>query len=332
MLLLHRPDRAVAWFALLSVIVLANERACGADSESEPNSLPEAVASFGAVTHEGWIYVYSGHVGTAHAHSKENLSRGFYRRRAEGGAWEKLPLDEPLQGLALVAHEGFLYRVGGMSATNRPDEPAVLTSTSTFARFDPIDRTWTHLQPLPSGRSSHDAVVIDSKLFVVGGWKLTGGDEGEWHNEMLVFDLSEPDAGWRAVAQPFQRRALAASQHDGKLFAIGGMNTQEEVDRSVDVFDPVTSEWSTGPEFPGEGMNGFGVSAWNSGERLIASGSDGVVYRLSDDLTRWEEIQRLSTPRFFHRLVAGTDGEMLALGGASRKGHLDEIEAIRAGK
>jgi hypothetical protein len=317
-------------FVLIGLLVSATELATGA--ESEPDCLPEAVASFGAVTHDGWIYVYSGHVGTAHAHSKENLSRGFYRRRVEGGAWESLPLDEPVQGLALVAHGGFLYRVGGMTADNHVNEPAALTSKSTFARFDPVARRWDHLEPLPAGRSSHDAAVIGSKLYVVGGWQLAGDDEGQWHSEMLVFDLAEPDAGWRSILQPFQRRALAASHHQGKLYVIGGMNGLEEVDRSVDIFDPATSQWSTGPAFPGEGMNGFGVSAWNHGEELIASGSDGVVYRLSDDGTGWDEIQRLNTPRFFHRIVPGTGENLLVLGGASRKGHLDEIETICTGK
>ena len=53
--------------------------------------LPEAIASFGAVASDGWIYIYSGHIGTAHEHSKDNLSQYFRRRPVEGGKWEELP-------------------------------------------------------------------------------------------------------------------------------------------------------------------------------------------------------------------------------------------------
>ena len=35
--------------------------------------LPEAVSSFGGAVADGWLYVYSGHTGTAHQHSRENL-------------------------------------------------------------------------------------------------------------------------------------------------------------------------------------------------------------------------------------------------------------------
>ena len=34
------------------------------------------------------------------------------------------------------------------------------------------------LAPLPEARSSHDAVVIGDKLYVVGGWTLSGDRKG----------------------------------------------------------------------------------------------------------------------------------------------------------
>ncbi len=40
-------------------------------------------------------------------------------------------------------------------------------SVADFARFDPATNTWQALQPLPGGRSSHDAVVVGDTLYVV---------------------------------------------------------------------------------------------------------------------------------------------------------------------
>ena len=322
-------SRALRYISVLIVLC-----ASASWAETKPTAatgpLAEAVASFGAVTSDGWIYVYSGHIGTAHDHSKENLSQHFRRRPVGGGPWEELPMETPLQGLALVAHEGYVYRVGGMTAKNTLDEEEDLHSSDTFARFNPKTRRWTHLSPLPAGRSSHDAVVIDSKVYVVGGWQLTGtGDDGQWQTDVLIFDLENPDQGWKTVKQPFERRALAASHRGGKLYAIGGMNAVHDIDRSVDIFDPATGSWSNGPELPGEGMNGFGVSAWSINESLLASGSNGVVYQLSEDGEHWLEVARLNQGRFFHQLVPAENGNLLALGGASRKGHLTDIEQIQ---
>src|SRR5688572_13662757 len=74
--------------------------------------LPEAVTSFGAVTHNGWLYVFGGHKGERHDYSVEMVSGSFQRLRLNGGSkWESLPGGPPGQGLALVAHGEYLYRV-----------------------------------------------------------------------------------------------------------------------------------------------------------------------------------------------------------------------------
>src|SRR5689334_17784397 len=86
-------------------------------------ALPEAVASFGAVVNHDWLYVYSGHIGEAHAHSKKNLSQKFQRLRLGAASeWESLPAGPGLQSVALVAYGDDVYRVGGLSAHNEPDE------------------------------------------------------------------------------------------------------------------------------------------------------------------------------------------------------------------
>ena len=97
----------------------------------------------------------------------------------------------------------------------------------------------------------------------------------------------------------------------------------------VDFFDPQSGKWSQGPKLPGVGMAGFGVSAWNLDGDLYVCGMRGVLYRLSDTGSAWEEAGKLGTPRFFHQLVPGPHGSLLAVGGASMSdGHLATIEQI----
>ena len=182
----------------------------------------------------------------------------------------------------------------------------------------------------PPPRSSHNAVVIGDKLYVTGGWTLSGSRKGEWLDDSLVYDFSDPSSGWQKLPkQDFQRRALAAGQWNGKLAALGGMDENAEISRRVDFFDPATGKWSQGPELPGTGMSGFGVSAWNLNDNLYVSGFNGRVFKLADDGSKWEEVAKLAQPRFFHQLVPAAKADaLLVVGGASRDGHLADVELI----
>jgi hypothetical protein len=308
----------------------AGDDAAAAASGIPP--LPEPVASFGAAVSDGWLYVYSGHIGAEHEHSRDNLSRHFRRVKLDdGAAWEELPMDQPLQGLPLVAHGGKLYRAGGLSFRNAADAEPDMHSVADFACFDPATHTWTALAPLPEARSSHDAAVIGDTLYVVGGWTLAGEREGKWLDTAWSFDLTQPQGQWQAVVSPtFKRRALAVAPWNGKLVAIGGMDEHAKPSRRVDALDLAAGQWSELPALPRAQMAGFGVSAWNLAGRLIVSGADGKAYQLADDGGAWLPVGKLATGRFFHRLLPMGDGGLLAIGGASpEEGHLTTIEQFR---
>lgn len=299
-----------------------------------PN-LPEAVSSFGAAVCDGWLYVYGGHIGQAHDHSRDNLSKGFRRIRLDGsGTWEELPPGPALQGLALVAHRARLYRVGGLDARNAAGAEADLRSVATAAIYDPGAETWTDLPPLPGPRSSHNAVVVDGALYVVGGWALNGEDEGGWQVGALALDLDRPDAAWRKLPEPpFKRRALGLSHVGGKVVALCGMSDSRELSNEVYFFDPVAGVWSDGPDFPGESFAGFGLAAVNVGGRLLAGGAEGKLYRLDEASTAWEPVARFATKRFFHQLVPDGAGGVFAVAGATQDaGHTPTIERLKPGR
>ena len=129
--------------------------------------------------------------------------------------------------------------------------------------------------------------------------------------------------------QPFERRALAASHWQGKLVALGGIDSYGSVSQEFDLYDPSTQAWSKGPELPGERMGGFGISAWNHQSQLYVSGLDGIVYRLNDEGSGWEKVSKLETARFFHRLLPAGENRLLVVGGASfDSGHLDDVEFV----
>lgn len=294
--------------------------------------LPFAVTSFGAAVIGNTVYVAGGHLGESHEYNRDDQSDELLSLDTTGDRqWKVVSKMPKLQGLAMVAHGGKLYRVGGFEARNAPDEPKDMHSLAQFARFDPATKTWTDLAPLPEGRSSLDAAVVGDELYVVGGWKMAGKDaKSVWHDTVWKANLTKEPIAWEAVPSPgFQRRAIAAAAYQGKLYVLGGMSSDNKVTQAVSVFDPKTGAWSEGPSLTGETMESFGASAFAQHGRLYVTGVKGRILRLSEDGRSWDEVGHLDKGRFFHRLLPLGDDRLVVVGGSSRAGRILSLELVR---
>jgi len=328
-----RPAPSTSVGGIVFVLALSGGLAVAQDDPAaqwRPPDLIDAVASFGAVTHDGALYVYGGHVGRTHVHSMDNISPGFRRVVLEPGrTWEELARGPLLQGAALVSDGSAIYRVGGMTAVNATAaEPEVLRSSHSAARYSLAENRWEPLPDLPAGRSSHDAVVAGRVLYVVGGWEMRGPDEDSvWADTVLVLDLDEPTE-WRAIPAPFKRRALAAGTTGDRIYAFGGLTPDAGPQLRVDVLDIATGEWSRGPDLPQAGsLQGFGVAAMSHRNRMFMSQADGKVYRFDAGSASWQLVANIADRRFMHRLASFGE-RILALGGSWMTGHRATIEVI----
>lgn len=313
------------------VIDVGGPAAAAGAAASRFKPLPEATSSFGAVAAGGWMYVYGGHVARTHSYSTDAVSGKFYRTNlSDGTTWETLPGGPALQGMNLATHNGKVYRVGGMQPRNKPGDKADNYSVADAARFDPAAGQWEYLPPMPEGRSSHDVVVVGDKLYVVGGWVMNGKAGQTWPGTMLVLDLAAAKPQWETVKQPFERRALIAAAHGGKIYVLGGFDEGESATRQVDVYDPASGAWTTGPEFPGKDLNGFAPAACSLGGTLYISVGDGTFYRLNEPAKAWDKVTT-TTPRIVHRLIPN-GSEILVVGGASKGENLNLIETVQVGE
>ncbi|HEY1080812.1 MAG TPA: hypothetical protein VGE29_01035 [Prosthecobacter sp.] len=298
-----------------------------AASAEAPPDLPLPVASFGAAaTEDGSVFIYGGHSGTRHRYNKDDVHGDLYHWQSGLKTWEALPKDEPAQGASLIATDKGVLRIGGMAARNAKEDKQDLWSSETAALYNESDKKWHPLPKLPERRSSHDSIVVGNKLYVIGGWALLGGRKTDWHDTYLTLDLSKPDAAWETHKQPFERRALAVHAVGSKLYAIGGMDSHEEITTEVSVLDTATGEWSQGPSLPKNKLGGFGFAAVEHEDRLFASGAAGILLELRGDA--WVPVVKLQHPRYFHRLVSGGKGKLIALGGESKEGKKTSPEVI----
>lgn len=301
--------------------------------QEKPNlpDLPRAVSSLGAIECNGYLYVYGGHCGKTHTYSTEDVLGTFYRLKLAGGKqWEKLPGGPIAQGLNLATHGGKIYRVGGFQPRNKPGEKADLVSLTDVARFDPKTKKWENLPPLPEGRSSHDVVFVKDKMVVVGGWNSLGRGEGrEWHDTALVLDLSAKKPQWRALPQPFQRRALAAAALGNKVYVICGLDRQGEAHKRVDVLDLETGKWTQGPDVPGRRV-GFSPAATVLDGHILVSTADRNIFRLSEQENAWIKVAESESKRIVHRLVPFGSRGVILVGGAlpGVGGNASELEFV----
>lgn len=323
----------------LTPVSLASDKEGAAKGEATNSTnarlhrpLPESLTSFGAAVQGEYLYVFSGHSGEAHGFGKDLLVDHFRRIRFDDPAaeWEELAMHEPAQSVALVSDDEYLYRIAGLSFLNgEGDSETNFNSTTHFARYDVKKNEWTALADLPAPRSSLDAAVLDRCVYVAGGWNLQGSSSrsAPWHEDILCFDLDNPEAGWKSLPGPgYKTRALSVAAHEGKLFVIGGMQ-ERGISKKVSVYDPSTESWHEGPELPADSpMQGFATSSFAVGGQLYVTGNSGVVYRLGEQ--DWEVVQRLLFPRMFLRLLPVGEDRLIALGGTGSIGRTGVVESL----
>jgi len=307
---------------LIALCAMAFERIANPKTPlaaAEPPLLPESVTSFGAAISGDDLYVYGGHTAEPHEYFQQAQANTLWRLNLKASQqWESLGNGPRLQGLAMIAHGNQLYRIGGFTARNHQGEEQDLWSQAAVACYDSRKHKWHPVTSLPEPRSSFDAALLDNQIVVVGGWQMQGQHKKKWHKTAYTLDLTKANARWQALPEPpFQRRALAVATHNGKVFSVGGMQPMGGPTTRVDIYDPISKCWTLGPPLPGKAMEGFGCSAFSTGEFLYVSTLSGQLQRLAKDAKSWQFVQQLKRERFFHRMLSTSDKQLLLIGGAS---------------
>lgn len=288
-------------------------------SASKMADLPDELTSFGGAIAAGKLYVYGGHTGTAHSYSTaEQSNRLWALDLQQPSQWKELASGPRMQGLAMVAHGGKLIRIGGFTAMNAEGEDHDLHSQSTVSQFDPATNQWSDLASLPEPRSSHGAALLGDQVYVAGGWAMGDAQENQWHQTAWRLDLSSKPAVWQPIAaQPFQRRAVSVTAHDGKIYVVGGMRREGGPSTKTDIYDPQTDSWSEGPSLIGKPMTGFGNAAYSLAGQLYCSTIDGSIQRLRSDGSAWEIVGQCDPGRFFHCMLPIGERALIMIGGAN---------------
>ncbi len=149
--------------------------------------------------------------------------------------------------VAVAALEGKIYVVGGFE---KPRLGNVLNFAITPAVevYDPETDRWASKAPLPIGLHHVGIGVTGGRLYVVGGYSKSG--LSVWNPMATVYAYDPATDSWvERASMPTARGALSVTEHEGKLYAIGGYDRKAN-SSAVEVYDPARDSWTTVAPLP----------------------------------------------------------------------------------
>lgn len=246
-----------------------------------------------------------------------------------GDIWRSAPaLPTGLQQLGVAQFGGRIYVAGGYEAqpVERPQfglldpldtaAPASEGDTAKGWVYDPAVGTWIGIAAMPSPRAGHGFVALGDRIYALGG-------RGEGASRVLAYDPASNR--WSAVgdAMPGVRVAAAYVAHNDRIYAIGGLVDGNATAR-VDIFDPATGRWQSGPALPSPRAGH--VAALMNGRIHVTGGEQrrpprtyGDHYVLDAGAGAWRNAAPMPSPRH-GAVAAAADGKLVVAGGSPGAG------------
>ena len=136
--------------------------------------------------------------------------------------------------------DGKIYVVGGEINDDEGDSVA----TDCVDMYDPAADSWQQMAAMPTARDSHAAAVVDSKIYVSGGYAASG----ETVDALEAYDPVTDT--WTTLVSLSQVGACHASVAvHGKLYVFGGYSDSGRLDL-VEVYSPASNSWASAATVP----------------------------------------------------------------------------------
>jgi hypothetical protein len=244
-----------------------------------------------------------------------DLADGACKGRAPDTWRARAPMPTARVGPAAAVANGKVYVIGGWGASG--------TCLATVEEYDPVLDTWTPRASMPTARCGLAAVELDGRVWAIGGTQFNGG----YSADRAVVETYDPVADQWTVTAPGMltpRCYIAAATASGKIYAIGGTNTDQTPGGSttVEAFDPATNQWSEAPPLhisrsmlAAASVSGT-VFALGGFGRLEDPASTVESYDPFSSYNKWWPETDMSAPR---RLLGATTvgSRIYAVGGAT---------------
>jgi hypothetical protein len=187
------------------------------------------------------------------------------------------------------------------------------------------DLVWEEKAPVSVARAVYDgAEFLNDKIYLIGGRNFDNGDNYD------ILERYSPDSDtWETInSMAVTRGGVAAATFANKLYAIGGRNSSNTYLSSVEIFDPLVGNWTTGPSLP----NPIAYASSVNGDNILyiiggASPSDSnQLLKLDVDSGQWVALEQMPTARHNLSTVWFND-RVWAIGGKKSGSKTNVVES-----
>ena len=198
-------------------------------------------------------------------------------------------------------------------------------------------QSWQRGSDLPNERGEGSAVVVQNKIYLVGGMQAN-------HNPVSSIDLYDPSTDtWPSKSNPLATLGSRNRHHftavvwkNRFIYAVGGKLSDDATGKKwVDVYDTQSNTWSKLPDLPEVHWGGPAVVL---GDRLhVFGGSKGhtatLKHHYSLDLNSpnsgWQTLPQLPAARV-HAAGAACKGKVYLVGGEINHAHQGDRREVYA--
>jgi len=186
--------------------------------------------------------------------------------------------DMPTARLAMAraAWNGKIYVFGGL--TGRLPTPRITVNVTEV--YDPQIDMWAEAAPMPRGVWEHSALVVEDKIYVIGGASA--------QNAERILQVYDPRTDTWTDATPFPSnvRGFSASFLCNEIYVFGGwFNSGQWPQADTWVYDPTMDTWTEGIPLP-DVRSEFSTSVVNG--RIYAIGGSPRPHNLQATSTVYE--------------------------------------------
>lgn len=248
----------------------------------------------------------------------------------EKGTWRTVaPMPTKRTEVMAAALGEKIYVVGGFEKPNLSNVMSFAITPSVEV-YDPVADQWSSKSPLPVGLHHVGIGVVSGRLYIIGGYAKSGFSV--WNPVATVYVYDPAADSWTERApMPTARGALSVTEHDGKLYALGGFDRKAN-NAQVEVYDPAQNEWTTAASLPTP--RDHLATATVAGKIYAIGGRTNgdysrnlaIVEMYDPAIDRWKRVSDLPTARS-GITAAVVEDRIYVFGGEGAVGTFNENEA-----
>ncbi|MFI1092450.1 carboxypeptidase regulatory-like domain-containing protein [Streptomyces sp. NPDC020917] len=212
----------------------------------------------------------------------------------------------PIMDNSVATIGGTVYSVGGTNGQS--------TVNKAYA-YDPGTQAWSALPNLGVARSAAQAAAYGGKLYVFGGWDISGTPTAKTE----IYDPASRT--WSAGADmPKPYAGAAVTVLGGKIYVVGGCTDSDCGRTDVQAYDPASDTWSSGTAYP-EPISWLGCGAiagklYCAGGATATGGTTKHAYSYDPSSHRWTAVADLPID-LWGMGYSAADGTFLMSGGVT---------------